>query len=268
MAHHNLHVDFTHLYAGLDSIGLQVTTHIGTLVAQTAVEARSRWGQKVMHANGIWDKEKHDYVHSLEIAKVHNLYHEVSTEYRYAGEIEKGRPAKDMKRMLDTSLKVRVAKGGQHAGQRYLIIPFRHNTPGNSAHAPAMPKHVYQMAKGLTRSRVAGQGKRLSVTGAMDIHTKKHLTVNQSQYKWGGRLPSGTVPKMKPHHTTDIYSNMVKMGIGGHTQYMTFRIMGEWQTDKWITSPKPGNCIAQGVAREMKPNFEEAAASIASHVFY
>ncbi|MBT3196984.1 MAG: hypothetical protein HN344_04595, partial [Gammaproteobacteria bacterium] len=127
-----------------------------------------------------------------------------------------------------------------------------------TAHAPAMPDLVYAHAKKLMRSRVTGQGKRISGTGAFNIKTRKPMLVAQNKYDWGGRLPAGMTPKLKPHHTTDIHAGMVKMGNKGHSQYMTFRVMGEWQTNKWLVPPKPGLFIAQKVAGEMKPAFEKA----------
>ena len=50
----------------------------------------------------------------------------VYSDWKYAYEIENGRPSRDLKRMHLT-MKVRVSTSKKNAGKRYLTIPFRHS---------------------------------------------------------------------------------------------------------------------------------------------
>src|SRR5690606_41620082 len=76
----------------------------------------------------------------------------------------------------------------------YLSTPSRHNVPGSDALGPAMPHDVYALARKLAPSSIIGQTQRLSGTGAFDIRTRQHLTVNQNVYRWGGRLDAEDLP--------------------------------------------------------------------------
>jgi len=60
---------------------------------------------------------------------------------KYAYYLEYGFDSFDMKKALATSSKVRISK----EGNRYLIIPFEHGTPGTTTKR-AMPKDVYSKA--------------------------------------------------------------------------------------------------------------------------
>lgn len=125
---------------------------------------------------------------------------------------------------------------GNPTGKYWRVIPFRHQTPGSSgqgggavmgtaydghaavADAAKLGKAVYKAAKALKGS-----------TG-----------MPGSKVKWGERLPEGLAPKLAPHHTTDIYSGMVKLskpyGEKGKVQntYMTFRIITDNQPAKFL----------------------------------
>ena len=156
--------------------------------------------------------------------------------------------------MLDTSLRVRTVTKGKNAGKRYLIIPFRHQTPGNNALGRDMPLDIHNKAKLLLSSSVTGRSHRPSGTGALSIKSKSPIMVPQKSYKWGDRLPAGLAPKLKDFHTTDIYAGMVKMntsaGKAKSSQYLTFRVMMEG-SPKWIVSAKPGLKIVEKIAKEI-----------------
>jgi hypothetical protein len=100
-----------------------------------------RLGDPTSHGGKVSTGEKEPYMASIAMQMTRPFSAVVSTDYKYADEIETGRPAKDLKQMLNTSPKVRRTKDGR----RFLVIPMRHNTPGNGALAPSMPKAVYQM---------------------------------------------------------------------------------------------------------------------------
>src|ERR1019366_8798437 len=150
------------------------------------------------------------------------------------------------KRMLLTSRKVRFVKHGPHTGQRYLIIPMRHNIKD-------MPEDVADAAGALSPSR--GTGTRLQHNGGTGTRlqhnggTGARVRMRQrATYNWGDRLPAGQKNKN--------YDNMVRFDSSSKkaksSVYLTFRLMGEWSTG-WVTSAKPGMYIAQKVATDLQP---------------
>lgn len=246
-------------------INAAVLPTINQAVRALAAETAYRWKDAVSKAPGVWNGEKQTYIASITWRMTGDFSAVVETDYPIADAIENGRPQRDLKRMLDTSLKVRTVAKGKNAGKRYLIIPFRHNSPGMNAHAPDMPRDVYQQARQLAPSKVTGSGYRASGTGAFGLKSRAPLTVVQKQYEWGDRLPAGLRPKKALHHATDIYAGMVrfKTSAGGASSstYMTFRVMMEG-SPKWIVPAKPGLFLAQKVAQDISaeaPKVLEAA---------
>ena len=126
----------------------------------------------------------------------------------YAAALEYGAGARDLKTALLASPKAHVnATGG-----RYISIPMRHGTPGAES-MPAMPQDIYQAAKVLgryatTRDRLSGT----RMVGGASV----------SDRAWRTKLPVGG---MQSSYTwkTGPYAEMVKAGMPGHTQYMTWR---------------------------------------------
>lgn len=262
MSQYKLSVDLGSLLGANSQIAQAVFPLVGQAVRMVAEEGAFRWKSAVMKAK-LWpDGEKHPYVESIKWQMVGSMTAEITTDFKLAGEIETGRPAKDLKRMLQTSKKVRAAQTGAHKGQRYLIIPFRHNTPsasGEGAHAPQMPSSVYAEAKQLLSSRLLPPG---SVKPPQRLSASGHL-VAQHSYKWGGSLPAGLAPKLKPSHKSDPYAGMVRFdtsvpGSGKRSSaYLTFRVMGEWSSG-WVIQPRPGLYLAKNVAEGLQPVLEDA----------
>jgi hypothetical protein len=161
------------------------------------------------------------------------LHFRIVHQSKYARALEDGY---DMKQNLHTSNKVRISK----EGKVYLIIPFRHGTPGTVGIKP-MPIDVYQNeswydksgsqhfgAKSLRASVVSGvkeKGSLRYTIGADNLDPKKQpltkddikllekknpMTVLRNEYKWGDRLTGLDYPLEKPHHKTSIYEGMVR----------------------------------------------------------
>lgn len=238
---------------------------VRAVTAQTAYN----WTEAVYGAK-LWSGEKDAYVKSISWKMTGDFTGEVQATYKHAEEIENGRPARDLKKMLNTSLKVRVNKNGT----RYLYIPFRHNTPGNDALANSMPPSVYSVAKNLEASMVTGQKLRVSgqvssahrerwekvaasknSRGSMSSSSK--FLVPQNVYKWGQRLPAGMSQKLQPHHATDPHAGMVRFdtstpGGAKSSTYLTFRTMSA-KSKGWIVPPKDGLKIAEKVVNDMRP---------------
>jgi hypothetical protein len=100
-----------------------------------------------------------EYARSIQLRQTGPFSAEVYTDLPYARGIEEGTPARDMKRMLNSSLKVRVTA----KGKRYLIIPFRWNTP-NSVLGRAMPQplHAWWQSSAAAPSRTYPKSFRIS----------------------------------------------------------------------------------------------------------
>lgn len=226
-------------------------------VRAVAQQAAANWVEAI-HDAPLWVVERDAYAASVQTKMTGAYSALVWSDYRYAYEIENGRPARDLKRMLNTSMKVRRTQ----AGTRFLVIPFRHN-------ADSMPDDVRGAARQLAPSAITGQGRRQvgqivtsSIGGGMralppaaqkaspyltDVKTKKAATTRRNIYHWGERLGAGAGRK---------YAGMVKFEDmakpGSHTQYMTFRVMSE-KSAGWIVPAKPGLNIARGVVDAMQP---------------
>ena len=248
----DISVDLSQLLAIGPLARARIFDNLAGSVQAVAAAGVERWQRAVLKAP-LWDGERRAYSSTIHYRMTGPYSAEISSDYKYVEDIETGRPPFDLKRMLDTSMKVRTTK----KGQRYLIIPMRHNTPGNSALAPAMPDNVYAEARNLGGSRITGRGVRPSGTGAWSLATHQPTVVRRNKYLWGGRLAAGMAPKLKPSHHSDPYAGMVRFethapGRKQSSSYLTFRIMGEWQTDRWIIPAKPGLFIAQAVAESLQ----------------
>jgi len=250
-------IDLSNIASLSGAVQAAAFQNLSAAVERIAIVGAERWKTSVLKAR-LWSGEAQAYADSITYRMTGPYSATISANYKYVEDIETGRPPRDLKRMLDTSLKVRVAKRGPHAGQRYLIIPMRHQTPGADAgvHGRPMPTHIYSEARQLAPSSITGSGSRASGTGAFDVKTKRPMRVAQHSYKWGGRLPAGLAPKLKPEHKTDPYAGMVRFdtsaGKGRSSSYLTFRIMGEWQTGAWVVPAQPGLYIAKGVTEGLE----------------
>lgn len=248
---YNIKIDLGDL---LNSIHSQIDTVVLPTVNQAvravASEGAYRWKSSVAKAP-LWEGEKKAYQESISWRMVGDFSAEISSTYANAEPIETGRPQRDLKKMLDTSLKVRVVGKGKNAGKRYLIIPFRHNTPGNVAHGQDMPVAIHRLAQKLSVSKVTGSTYRQSGTGAYNVGNRQPIKVKQKTYSWGARLPAGLSPKLKESHAADPHAGMVrfKTSAGGanSSSYLTFRVMMEGSPG-WIVPAKPGLYLAKNVA--------------------
>ena len=124
-------------------INAQVMPLLSQAVNAVGQATALKWQERVYKAK-LWVGEKDAYANSIKWNfQPGSMSGYVEATYKYAEDIEKGRPARDLKKMLNTSLKVRRSAS---SGKRFLVIPLRHNTPGNGAHAKDMPQSIYAMA--------------------------------------------------------------------------------------------------------------------------
>ncbi len=181
------------------------------------------------------------------------VHGEVTTDYRGADRIEEGSAPRDMKPAL---------LNGPHAKipGRLAIVPFRHGTPGSSAHYPSTPKDVYNMARRLSYYRSGGSGTRQLGDLTKQDPTKypaktktffMHLASAIDHSAEHGRMATYT-------HTTSIYSHMVKAGRAKYSQYLTFRAVSinsnpaSW----WYPAVAP-NPVREAVIRSVQKEIED-----------
>ncbi|EGG9814438.1 hypothetical protein ID007_004299 [Salmonella enterica] len=251
--------------ASIADINAEVNKQIFSSVSKTVdaigQKVAMRWVDQIDNAR-LWSVEKDAYRQSVSWQMTGPFKGVVSADYKYASDIETGRPARDLKRMLGTSLKVRRTT----KGQRFLVIPFRHNTK-------SMPPALYAQAKGLEASRVTSMTQRRSgeitnlsprtgMTPAKvqtqflsNPKTRGPMMVNQAKYQWGGRLAAGYFGP-NPKGKTDIAAGMVRMdtstGKAKSSAYLTFRVMSE-KSSGWIVPPQPGMHLAQKAVDSVMP---------------
>jgi hypothetical protein len=183
------------------------------------------------------------YLRSIMSRSIGDFSGEVYSELPYAQAIEEGSPAWDMKKILDSSYKVRTTKNGK----RYLIIPFRWGVP-DTLQGNTMPTVVHNWWKGPDRKRssVAGTYQRQSGAEAYDIKTRQRVMVPGWRYNWGDRLRKADLAAMgvtgKPsQHMAGMVNFRTPGAKGGasNSQYLTFRVMMEGSKG-WIAKARPG----------------------------
>jgi len=238
----NLIIDLSPLAAALEEAGIKTNEFANAAVGRVSEQLAQRWRDSVKRAPGIRPDERSEYVDSIDWNFDGDASAVVQSTFKNARQIEEGRPAYDMKQMLQTSVRTKLTK----EGKRYLTIPIRHNTPGSGVNAPAMPSAIYAHAQKLNMSQITGSFMGANANGRL---------VPRNQYRWGNgnsdpmaRLKSGLVPRLQPHHKTDPYAGMVRMPIEDKkSQYLTLRTMSESSTG-WIQKAKPGLFILRDVA--------------------
>ncbi len=252
-----------------DIINAQVMPLLNMAVRAVAKQTQTNWQEAVLRSK-IWSGEKDPYAASITWTMTGPYSAEVSTEYKYAEEIETGRPARDLKKMLDTSEKVRRTK----SGKRFLVIPFRHTLS-------SMPSAVKVRANKMAMSSVIAQGLRasgeittLSPTSGMKAAkkqspylmnpvTRSEKMVTSRSYQWGGRLTqaglkqAGVDSAMAKRYAGMVRMNTSTPGGAKSSAYMTFRIMMEG-SNGWIVPATPGLFIAKKVAEDIQPKAEAA----------
>lgn len=269
MANFKISVDLSDISVIREVINRSVFPLLNQGINAIAQQTVINWKASVYRAK-LWSGEKDAYAATITYRMTSDLSAVVESNYLYDEEIENGRPARDLKKMLDTSMKVRRTK----TGSRFLVIPFRHNVS-------SMPSHVYAQAMGLTASSIIGQTQRrageltssafgigmvpMSETRqrrnpfAKSTESRKDVMVNKNQYSWGAKLVAGSMGP-NPRGKTDRFAGMVRFDTSTpgapRSSYLTFRIMSE-KSNGWIIPAQPGQNIAKKVAEDMQPLAEK-----------
>ena len=254
-------------------INKQVFPLLNQAVRAVAQQTASNWQANVYQAK-LWSGEKDAYAATIKWRMTGDFTAVVESDYRYDQEIETGRPARDLKRMLGTSLKVRRTEDGR----RFLVIPLRHNV------SKLKEAGIYHMASDLDAStivnqteRASGEVTRLSPTSGMspsakqtpflsNTKTKQAQMVTKNHYAWGDRLNksnmrAGMLPDTKKWAQGLHRFDTSTPGGAKSSAFLTFRIMIEGSSG-WVIPPQPGQDIAKKTAEAMQPKatkaFEEA----------
>ena len=265
MANFNISVDLSGPLSVQQIIDRSVFPLVNQAISAVAQQTAANWREAVMRAK-LWAGEKDAYASTITYTMTGEFSAMVETSYKHASEIEEGRPPRDLKKMLDTSMKVRRTKDGT----RFLVIPFRHNVK-------AMPPHVQAAARALTPSAIIGQAKRRAgeLTGfaigagmvpfsekrqrrnpfASSTATKGQVMVNKNVYNWGAKMVAGSMGP-NPRGKSDRFAGMVRFDTSTagapRSSYMTFRIMSE-KSNGWVIPAQPGQWIVKTVVEGMQP---------------
>lgn len=142
---------------------------------------------------------------------------------------------------------LKVMKGGGLG--YYRAIPFRHATPGTGG-------AVGQPMGRLYRESAYGEDfvKKFKKLGKDVYGAAKELKPTKGdpygKVSYGGRLPEGMAPKLKPHHATDIFAGMIREEKtyveATQSQYMTFRTISTGSPG-WIRPATTGRHYAKKV---------------------
>ena len=239
--------------------------NLGYAVQRVSEAAQAQWvsyakgeplpsGQVIRGRSGA-------YAASIQLRQVGDFAAQVYSNLPLAKAVEEGSPERDLKVMLNRSLKVRRVenKSSPNYGKRYLIIPFRWNTQGSGGMmANVMSNPVQGWWKGKRYSHVTGWTERKSGTGAWDPATRAPLMVPQRKYDWGSRLGAADLARLGVKgEAAKRAAGMVRFNDpqgrkgGKHGQYMTFRVMMEGSSG-WIVPPQPGKYPARAVEQQFR----------------
>lgn len=255
-------------------VNKQVFPLLNQAVRAVAAKTAADWKSAVYGAK-LWSGEKDAYAETIKWKMTGDFTAEVQSNYKYDKEIEYGRPSRDLKAMLDTSLKVRRTE----SGKRFLVIPIRHNVQ------KLKDAGIYESVSELTASMVTGQAERLSgeVTRLIpnagmsaapakqqtmflsSPQTKQAQTVRQNIYAWGERLKAQSMKDAGVPLSTRKWAQGLHRfdtstpGGAKSSAFLTFRIMMEG-SGGWIVPAQPGQHLAQGVVAAMQPKAQAAFA--------
>lgn len=210
------------------------------------------------------------YLRSINQRMTGDFAGEIYSEIAYADVIERGAPARDMKEMLNSSLKVRVS---QKSGKRYLIIPFRHDTGNAMSGGNAMPQPIQDWWKDKVASFVRSQHERPVHSDinetivpwriVHDIRTRGTLMTPARKYVWGSRLKSADLEALGASaQQTKRMAGMVNFrrpgqsGGAAHSSFITFRVMSEG-SQGWVQKARDGLYPARTTADIYRPVAED-----------
>lgn len=182
-----------------------IQEELADILLNTAEEIRTEWLDEI-------DKADVPEGHKISYAKTIQIDADINSDYTarvmvrgggnlFSNLVEFGADRFDMKIGLLKSNKAKMSK----EGYKYLIIPFKHFTPG-ALQKNVLPKSLYEKVKKLKFGKSMKKGKfNLNTGEEKDIQTYKK----------------------KEEHRKGLYEGITKVGRKGHAGYMTFRVVSE-----------------------------------------
>ena len=262
-------VDFGSILPANAAFDRNTFPNLARAVEVVAKEAQARWSAYAAGAplptGQVINDRTGTYLRSIQMTMTSDFSALVYSNLPYAEAIESGSPARDMKTMLNSSYKVRIAKDGS----RYLIIPFRWNVP-NAVMGHSMPQAVHNWWTGGTHedSHITGKYRRVSGTGALDIKTRQKSTVPGWRYKWGTRLTENDMHGMNLSAKQESrmagmvrFRNPKPKEAGHNSQFLNFRVMSS-KSSGWLMPAQPGKwparTVAEGIQKLAEDVFRDA----------
>ena len=216
--------------------------------------ARAVW---ISRAGEKLQSSRRDYINGIQEVELADGSASITLMGAMAMMVEEGASPFDMHQTL-LGPNVPIAAPGQRGkrvnaqGQFYRSVPFRHQTPGTIGQGGGAPMgSAYQGHPSVANAEALGRSiwkaaKALSGTTSMP----------GGGTSWGGRLPSGMAPLLRPHHSTDIYAGMVRnqKTYAGATQntYTTFRTISNSVPGKWMHPGIPAANITDEVVKHVE----------------
>jgi hypothetical protein len=232
-------------------------------VEAVAVAGVERWRQAV-GVQRLWQGEKQAYQASIRYQMTGPYSAVIESDYKYVEDIETGRPAYDLKKMLSTSPKVRRTKDGR----RFLVIPIRTNLASMSAPAQAMASDLSASSIASQSQRPAGEVTTMSPKGGMRAAGRRAQTpflsnttggkymVRKNEYAWGGKLSrkmlaAGGASATEQKRLAGLHRFDTSSGKSKSSAFMSFRIMMEGSSG-WIVPARPGLWLARTVSQSLQ----------------
>lgn len=283
-----IRVDLGHLLPG-GSAGDLAFPNLSHAVVSLVARCEEQWKRyasgEPLPSGRVIGVRSGQYLRSIQSSMSGPYSGEVYSRLSYAETIERGAPAWDMRSLLASSLKVRVNK----KGQRYLIIPFRHDTGQAMSGGHPMPDSVRRWWQDKNASFVLHTDRRpvhsdlAGNTPALphQVHAfraedRQHgplLTVARRNYWWGDRLGRKDLEglargaegfSLLAGKNRSRYEGMVnfrqpgKSGGAAHSQFITFRVLSEnSRPGSWIQKAREGYWPARTTADMFRPVAED-----------
>jgi hypothetical protein len=198
------------------------------------------YGQGIVQADPYYRSTDHTLVFQITSTSP-------SDEY-----IEHGHDEIDLKKSVAKSAKARRTPGGE----MYLIVPFRHGTPGTNRRP--MGKEVYDKARKLKASKVVGSRMEKRVVWESMANQG---TVSRKVYKWGDSLNTSGLGVGKKKESPSSSARMYRFqnDSGGGSQYLTFRTMKATGSG-WLIPARRGAKVADYLTRKIEAKLPEEIA--------
>lgn len=203
---------------------------------------KSEWVKAIMKSNAP-QSHKQGYASEIQVSMDDGYIEVFATKQKdsFASKVEDGVPAYDMKPGLLGGKRARRSKDGY----AYTIVPFRHSTMELKAAG------IYNDVLNLDKDFDAQSGqptrnitKRYRITGKyFDYNAAGKIVLRNIYSKGAARFLANGMRgyrnnKLWPkgEKSTSKYAGIVKAGSGGHSSYVSFRIVSEKTTPsfKWI----------------------------------